>query len=183
VYVRVYGDDEWRYKYGSTKWQGAAQAAIETADDSMSTQFGIDLRVQSYHNWDTVDCSSAYYGRTRGNVFDEFKDESAKGTGTDVLMGFSAQNPCPGDTSGLAGLAIVGGYQAVIWYQSAAGANWKVTQHETSHLFGNDHASGDAHPNDIMEDIYNAYNRWCQKTSANYYDHWGQITRNAAKFG
>ena len=149
VYARVAGDEEWRSSFG-TSWTSEADYRLETADNAMFTNWGIDFVSQEYVNWDNNDASAPVC-----NFMAEFLSEVPL-NGKDVAVGFM-KNP----TSSQAGCA--SGNSVLIKYQSSA-VDWKVTQHEFSHLFGaSDTAYGDpTHPyHDVMDDLYNNPDRWC----------------------
>lgn len=167
VYARIAGDEEWRASYG-TSWTSEANYRLEAADDQMFLNWGIDFVSQEYVNWDNNDGSAAVC-----DFMSEFMNEISL-NGKDVAVGFM-KNP----TSDQAGCA--SGNYVLVKYQSSS-VDWKVTQHEFSHLYGDDDvAYGDpTHPvHDVMDDLYNHPNTWC---TTNGWWHSQLILGNASKY-
>ena len=165
VAIRVAGDEEWRAFYGTTNWDNRAEDAIEAADNSMITKFGIDLIALKFYNWDSAPDTG-----TCSQVLNDLKLVSKNGN--DVVMGFSKQ-------AFSAGGCEQGDY-ALIRYQGPSN-DWKVTQHEMSHLYGADDVAGGTatHPNDVMEDPYNGYNTWCTTVA---WHHFQTVSLNSGKY-
>ncbi|HEY3334814.1 MAG TPA: hypothetical protein VGK16_06195 [Candidatus Limnocylindrales bacterium] len=90
VHVKVVGDDEFRGWYGSPLWQDKAGAAVETADNAMSTSFGIDMVIDSYANWDTAPDSARFICNDPSSLLDELKKDFPLPSGsTDLVIGYT----------------------------------------------------------------------------------------------
>lgn len=168
VSPRIAADEEWRAFYGAN-WQSQARARLEAADNAMAQQFEIDIRTDlaSYANWDSSDGAKKVC-----DFIGEFQNEITVST-KDIVTGFMKNV-----TTGSAGCAQ--GNHFLVLYQSST-ADWKVTQHEASHLFGaTDVGLGNNfHNDDVMEDIYNHPDYWC--SSQGWYHHKVMAT-NAGKY-
>lgn len=165
VSVKAAGDEEWRAAVPG--WQGAILDRVETADNAMFSQFGINLSIEVYVSWP----SHAGSGSVCGWLSD-LEGDVPNGS-RDVTLGFM------GDKSlGNGGCAYLNGSYAIVKRQAPAW-DWMATQHEVSHLYNAPDRSGDAHPADLMEDPYGSANIWC--TKAGFNDK-GTLTNNADKF-
>ena len=154
LYIKVWADEEYRNRFGD-KWRIAANNSLERADDAMSTQFGIDIRVTSYNAYNSDDARTGPCG-----VLTDFKT-AANHTGADIAVGFSG-NFRPG-RPGCADL--LGEYAVVIRIDQVT--DWRIAQHEISHIFGaQDRYNGatacnnDDHVDDVMECPYTHPDIW-----------------------
>lgn len=166
VTVKAAGDEEWRSAFGSG-WQDAIANRIEAADDALNSVFGINLSVGLFVAWDSADI-----GGSVCQFLGEIDNEVPNG-GSDVSIAYMGNSSLT-----YAGCAYLNGSYAVVKRQNATN-DWKVTQHEVSHLYNAPDRSGSGHPNDVMEDPYGYANAWC--TKAGYNDK-GIITNNSGKF-
>ena len=160
VKARLALDDEWRTFYTSNAFQNA-NSAMESADDAMFGEFGIDFQAVSsaVFNWDTAPDTS----RNRCDLLAELgpgRDNVPLGAGNDVIIGYSK------NAGGAGGCAEINGIRALVKWESTALGRWEVSQHEMSHLFGAPDRYGPCcdfpnHPTDVMEDQYEEPNFWC----------------------
>lgn len=169
VEVRLAADDEFRAFYGST-WSSNASARVEAADDKLFSNWGIDLVVKQIVTADTTDGTRDLCGA----IWPEIRGEITEGI-YDIAITF-VKNPWSGPS---AGCASPGYDRFIVGYQGPT-ADWQVTRHEMSHLYGLDDASGSVHPNDIMENPYSYPNSWCSHPDWEHYD---TMTFNAGKYG
>jgi hypothetical protein len=159
VSVRACADEEFRAFYGTANWPTEVRNRVENADDGLFATFGINLVVDYVCQWDSNDAK-----RPICDIRAEFAAEVSKNPGpADMVIGFT-KNPY----SGGAGCVLGTQDYVMVGYQSRA-SDWKVTQHEVSHLYGAPDrylGSGDPNPNhidDVMEDPYNDYNYGCRR--------------------
>jgi hypothetical protein len=175
VFTRAAGDEEWRSFYGGS-WQSEANSRVESADDEMYLQFGIDFTVWSYAEWSSGPNSA----QPICNLLSDLTSKVSKLTG-DVVTGFT-NNAMSGSTHGCAG-----GNHAVVHLHGSTPAQratnvWRILRHEYSHFYGAPDRypdPGNNHTNDVMEDPYNFPQVWC--TQAGYND-WGIVNSNRAKY-
>jgi hypothetical protein len=174
VTVRASADEEYRSYYGSTGWKNYASSVVETADDYLFSQFGIDMVITNYLTWDSYPDSS----RSSCNLWSELANEiPLEG---DVVVGFSKNA-----TSGSKGCA--GGNHTITLFHGdpdASGekyAQWTVQRHEFAHLYGAPDRSPSLlnHPTDLMENQYEKPNFLC--TTVGYND-WAKVSFNADKY-
>ncbi len=166
VMVKAAGDEEWRSAFG-TAWKSAIWDRVEAADNATYTQFGINLVIDTYVAWNSSNIS--------GSVclwLQEIDDEVPNGS-DDVTIGYMGNS-----SLGHGGCAYLNGSYAIVKRQDPI-YDWKVTQHETSHMFSAPDRSGADHPADVMEDPYGSANIWC--TKAGYNDN-GIMVSHAGKF-
>jgi hypothetical protein len=149
-------------------WADDAELRVETADDRLFTNWGINFTVTEVVPWlDTLDGVRDLCNLIWPEVYDEVGFN-----GKDVIVMF-IKNPWNGNSAGCSA-----GNKFIVGYQGPT-QDWKVSRHEISHLYGNNDASGAAHPNDIMEDPYNFPNSWCSHEDWEHYD---TMTFNAGKY-
>lgn len=181
VWAMVAGDEEWQSFYGSA-WGTQAEARMETADDWMANDFGIDFRRYGggYYGWTSSPNTARPICGTNG-LLSEFKtDRPISGT-ADVVLGFT-NNSLSGGSHGCAS-----GRHTIVKLHGSTTAQrqynvWTTQQHEIGHLFGAPDRYPDPnglHPNDVMEDHYNAPDWWCSKSG---YNDRGIINGNAGKY-
>lgn len=166
VTARVAADEEWRSYYG-TSWQNVASNRVNTADAALYDYWGINFVIEQYVIW------TSNPSGTRdlcGSIYPEFVTDVPL-SGRDVAIGF-VKNA----STGAAGCAQ--GDKFIVKFQSPSN-DWKVARHEMAHLFGNDHASGAAHPNDIMENLYEYPDTWCDIQP---WYHYRQMDENADRY-
>ena len=176
VYVKSAADEEYRAFYGSGAWQQWTNSIVEYADDRLWTEFGINYTVREYQNWDSYPDTS----RSVCNLLSELEADILRGT-QDVVAGFGKNA-----TSGSKGCAQAN-HTIVLWHtdpdpNNERFAEWTTQQHETSHTFGAPDRYPDPnglHPNDVMEDQYHYYNKWCTKAG---YNDWGIVNSHAGKY-
>lgn len=175
VWAKVAADEEWRSFYGSS-WASEANARMETADNAMFTEFGIDFRVYSNATWTTSPNTSR---GLCGSILPELVSDIPLGD-ADVVIGYTNNL-----SSGSPGCA-----QSNHTTIKLHGANttervsnvWKTSQHEFSHFFGAPDRYPDPwneHPMDVMESQYAGANYWC--TAMQYLD-WNRVNDNAGKY-
>lgn len=176
VWTRIVADEEWRSFYG-TAWATEAQSRVETADNALFSQFGIDFRNFFTGTWTT----SPNTARGICNILSELQADIPLGD-ADVVSGFT-NNAVTGSSHGCAG----GNHEVVHLHGSTTAQRvynvWVTVQHEYSHFFGAPDRYPDPnnlHTNDVMEDHYNFPSIWC--TQAGYND-WGIVNSNRAKYG
>jgi len=160
VTTRVAGDDEWRASYGTPDWQDEAELRVETADDKLFANWGIDFVVNEYVNWDTNDAQRDLCGL----IWPEFNSEIGL-NGRDVAVGF-LKNPATGAAGCTAANKVIARYQS-------STVDWKLTRHEFSHLYGLDDVHSAMHPDDIMEDPYGYPNTWCGNATWHHFQTMG----------
>lgn len=169
VYAKIAADEEYRSFYGST-WLTTARNAMESADNAMNTEFGIDFVYSSSVSWDTsFDTQRPICGRSDG-LLEELQRDVLRGS-ADVVVGFT-KNSLLGSSHGCAGgnhalLHLHGSTSTARTYNS-----WVTLQHEFSHFYGAPDRypdSGNDHQNDVMEDHYNYPDFWCEQPG--YQDH------------
>ncbi|MEW6183190.1 MAG: M12 family metallo-peptidase [Bacillota bacterium] len=162
-WVKAACDEEWRANYGSS-WQTAANNAVETADNNLYTQFGINLYVWTYYSWDSRDDT-----RVLKYLFNELKDEVLPGNG-DTVYGYTWQ---PVEMSYWGWGDVLGTHVIVRRYGGSETVNWKITRHETGHIYGCQDHTGDAAC--IMDDPWAYPDSWCGM-------HWDKMWANRARF-
>jgi hypothetical protein len=143
VSVNVPGDEEWKAIYGAS-WGPYCSAVIEAADDAMYTQFGINLYVSTYQDWDSNDSQMDIT-----KLLAEAKSERGL-NGKKLMIAFTAQvQNC--------GAAYVGGRYSIV---AESWAKNQICQHEVSHNYGADHSTcgGD---NCVIADCVGHYGQWC----------------------
>ena len=168
VYARVAGDEEWRQRFG-TGWEEQARAAMETADNEMFAEFGIDFRVWGYAAWITTDDSPRGICDLLGEL-----GTDVSVSGADVVVGY-VDNATSGRSYGCAASR-----KTIVKWHGFDNV-WKTSQHEFSHLFNAPDRYPDPegrHNTDVIEDHYNYADYWCYQ--AGYYD-WGRV-KNAAGY-
>lgn len=171
VNVKLAVDEEWRAFYGSSAWT-VANNALESADNALYAQFGIDFVWYTSYTWDTYPDTA----RTSCSLHAELVADADPGTG-DVLLGYSKNAASNGQ-----GCAEIPGDEAEVNWHSDAYVRWVATQHELSHLFGPPDRYPDPfnqHANDVMEYPYDEPNFWC--VAIGYYD-WLIIDDHAGQF-
>lgn len=170
VVTKVAADEEWRTFFGSTNWDDAARDRLEAADNQMYTNWGIDIVVTSYVPWD----SNPDSGASCGVLLYDARADVGRGT-SDVVAAFTLQDTGSGGCTD-------GSWAILIDYQSSS-ADWKVTQHELSHLYGASDVYGqeNVHPNDVMENPYADPNKWCTYLQGSW-NHFGTISLNSGKY-
>ncbi len=143
VSVNVPGDEEWKAVYGAS-WGPYCMDAIEAADNAMYSQFGINLYVSTYQDWDSNDSQMDIT-----KLLAEAKSERGL-NGKKLMIAFTAQvENC--------GAAYVGGRYAIC---ADSWAEPQICQHEVSHNYGADHGTcqGD---NCVIADCVAHYEQWC----------------------
>lgn len=172
VHVKLAADEEWRSYYGANAYS-TANNAIEAADNSMFTQFGIDLYWYNTANWD----SSPDGGDVDAcDLLGDLMNDLNPGT-SDALIGFAKNF-----SNNYAGCAEPNGDEAEVNWNSSSYNRWVTTQHEVSHLFGAPDRYGpdaDIHTDDVMENQYEDPDFWC--TQQNFED-WDIVMSHSMKF-
>jgi hypothetical protein len=163
VTVKIATDEEWRSYYGANAVT-VANNALEAADDAMYTKFGIDLYHYLNKNWD----SSPDSGVDACDLLDDLKADASPGS-ADILIGFAKNN-----STNYSGCAENGGDEAEVNWASLHQDRWVTLQHEVSHLFGAPDRYPDpygTHNDDVMENQYNDFNKWCTYVPVGLNDH------------
>jgi hypothetical protein len=143
VSVNVPGDEEWKAAYGSS-WGPYCSAVIEAADDAMYSQFGINLYVSTYQDWDSNDSQMDIT-----KLLAEAKSERGL-NGKQLMIAFTAQvSNC--------GASYVGGRYAIV---AESWAKNQICQHEVSHSYGASHSTC-AGDNCVIADCTGHYGQWC----------------------
>lgn len=175
VYARVAYDEEWASFYGSAA-SSEATARMETADNAMYAQFGIDFRL----SFNVQYFSSPNTGRSICTLLSELQSKVGRGV-DDVVVGY-VNNPMTGSSYGCA----TTNYTIVHLHGSTTSQRqynvWTTSQHEFSHLFNAPDRYPDPnnlHTNDVMEDHYNFPNLWCKQTG---YNDWGRVNGAAGTY-
>lgn len=164
VYVKIAGDEEWRSYYGGS-WMQTANTAIETADDEMYAQFGVNLMQYGYANWDSNPDSGNV---TACTLLGDLTADLSPGT-SDILIGFSKNY-----STNWAGCSELGGDEAEIMWASSGYDRWVTLQHEVSHLFNVPDRYPDPnglHQDDVMEYQYSNPDFWCSTDWAIFNSH------------
>jgi hypothetical protein len=175
VNAKIVGDEEYRAFYGAS-WIDKATAAMETADNSLSTQFGIDFRSYVTANWTTDPDGARAICNAPGSLLDSLLTVSRGGA--DVVVGFS-NNATNSNFFG----CMYGNHVLLRLHGQNASAktynSWVILQHEFSHLFNAPDRSGSTHPDDVMEDPYNHPGFWCEAVG---YQDFQIVAANAGKY-
>ncbi|TAH34337.1 MAG: hypothetical protein EYC70_15430 [Planctomycetota bacterium] len=116
------GDEEWRAAYGSG-WQSTISGIVESADNAMHANWGIDLVPNSYYTWDSKDSN------TISRLLDEAYAEGGGLAGQCMMIAYSA-DPTQGSAIGI---AYVGLPRALVKRYSNLEAN--ITEHEVGHTY------------------------------------------------
>jgi hypothetical protein len=172
VYTKLAADEEWRSYFGSSAWSWA-NSAMETADDEMAAQFGINFTEYQRYTWVTFPDTT----RAVCNILGELAADADPGA-ADVLLGYSKNA-----VSGGAGCAEINGDEAVVMYSSSSYNRWVTSQHEMSHLFAAPDRYPDPnnlHRNDVMENQYTDPDFWCSQDG---YEDYVIMYQHRAKFG
>jgi len=181
VWAMVAGDEEWQSFYGAS-WGSQAELRMETADDQMYTQFGIDFRRfgGGWYGWTSSPNTSRPICGS-GGLLEELKSDLPRISGADVVVGYT-NNAMSGSSHGCASV----NHTIVKLHGSSTAQReynvWTTSQHEFSHLYGAPDRYPDPsnlHTNDVMEDHYNYPNIWC--TQAGYNDK-GIVASHASKY-
>lgn len=150
VQVKVVVDGAYRDAHPA--WRDRVRDTVERADNRLYEVFDIDLDVTLIDTWTSASSTSC---TTQLNDL-----ENVDRNGRDLVIGFTGKN-----IVGAGGCArILGRYTVVV--DQGLRADWIVTRHEVSHLFGAQDrylAGGAANPNhndDIMELPYQHPNWW-----------------------
>jgi hypothetical protein len=155
VYVKIAVDEEWRDYYGQTAFT-PANSAIESADNAMYTEFGVNLVKYQTAYWD----SSPDSGDVDAcDLLNDLAADLNPGT-SDVLIGFAKNY-----SNNYGGCAELNGDEAEVNWDSGSYGRWVRTQHEVSHLYGLPDRypdSGNMHRDDVMENAYTDPSFWCQ---------------------
>jgi Metallo-peptidase family M12 len=177
AYVKLALDEEWRGWYGSTGATQTATAAIETADNALFSNWGIDLRVNNVANWDSGPDNSR---EVCDMLFELWVDV---GTGSShIVYGFSK------NLGGGTGCAHIGGDHAMTKWHGAntserAFNHWVTTQHEISHIYNAPDQYPDpnnVHPGDVMENQYTWPSTWCHNATG--FNDWFTMYDHADRF-
>lgn len=176
VSVKLAADEEFRAYYGTSGWKSWAWSVVETADNEMYAEFGIDFVVSTYVGWDSYPDTS----RSSCQLVTELRDDVSNGT-SDTVAGFSKNA-----TSGSKGCAFIGGrHTATLHHGSPTSSEekysqWTVQQHEFSHLFyAPDRSPEEYHSLDVMENQYEKPNYWCRNI---VFSDWGYVNSNSDIF-
>ncbi|WP_172200693.1 M12 family metallo-peptidase [Saccharibacillus qingshengii] len=128
--VLVYGDEEYRSKYGND-WQKRAEAIVERADDEFNREFDIDLDIRSYGSWSSN-------GNNSNEILSDLRGSGV--TSYDFVIGFTGDNNFTKDGELIGGLAYrytsnptYGGYNVVSDQLQLTTAH--TLQHELSHNY------------------------------------------------
>ncbi|MGB9778950.1 MAG: hypothetical protein ACPLW8_06045, partial [Candidatus Bathyarchaeales archaeon] len=141
MYVLVAGDEEerqnWRWLGGHPfDWKSWATLQIERGDEALVANFGIDIRILGFIEWDSDDSKTTMTGLWHDleSKTSQYIGQVWTGNGwhnyVDVIIGITAQETpgCP------PGVAELGGRIALVKWQ----VYWmddNIVQHEVSHLF------------------------------------------------
>ncbi len=178
VWAKVAADEEWGAFYGNA-WQTQAEARMESADDALYLQFGIDFQRYAFYAWDSgPDTSRPICGS--GGLLEEMMNEIGGPGSADVITAFTNNA-----SSGSAGCA--SGNHTIVKLHGSTTAQreynvWATARHEYSHQFGAPDRYPDPnnlHTNDIMEDHYNYPNLWCTQPG---YNDWGIVNSHRTKY-
>jgi hypothetical protein len=174
VTAKIATDEEWRSYYGSNSFQ-TANSAMESADDKMFVNWGIDFQQYQTANWD----SSPDSGVNACDLLNDLKADLSPGS-SDVLLGF-AKNP----STNYAGCSEIDGDEAEVNWDGSSYNRWVTTQHEIGHLF----AAPDRYPDpnnlhidDVMENQFTDPDFWCSHYQQ-YAGDYTIISLKAPKFG
>lgn len=146
VYVLVFGDEEerscYRYFPGDEtpvpirSWQMWAKCQIERGDEALVSNFGIDIRILGFVNWDSDDSKTTLYdllyelySETYGYI-GQWWDGEYWSNYVDAIIGITGQS-----VSDAAGYSFVGGRVLIVKWQ-VYWADDNLVQHEISHWYG-----------------------------------------------
>jgi hypothetical protein len=171
VYVKLAADEEWRSYYGTSAYSTAA-ATMESADNALLSEFGIDLTHYQTSNW----VSNPGGARNACDLLADLKADLSPGA-SDILLGFAKNY-----SSNYSGCAELNGDEAEVNWNSSSYNRWVTTQHEVSHLFNAPDRYPDPfnqHQLDVMENQYESPGFWCSQGG---FDDHGRVQANATKF-
>jgi len=146
IYVLVFADEEEREKSGWEEW---ATKQLERGDNALVDNFGIDIRILGFEEWDSFDSNlSMYYlwGELASETA-EYLDQWYTGEWwsgyVDAIIGITSQET-PADLRPVAGLSpnstlLDQGRIFILLKWLAYWADDNLVQHEVSHLFYAEH--------------------------------------------
>lgn len=158
LYVLVFGDEEERGIERTIltyylDWLGWAMIQLERGDESLVSNFGIDIRILGFLNWDSDDSLDSMYdlwyeleADTKHYLRQWYNGEYWSNY-VDAIIGITAQ-ATPGDLRPIAGLApgpiyIAEGRIFILLKWQIFWADDNLLQHEVSHLFDAEHEHHD----------------------------------------
>jgi len=156
-------DEEFR---ALSDWKKKAFNAVENADDYLFSEYGINLNISAYRNWDSNDSAT--------DLFAEAKSEWGKGS-YNMMIAFTDQGSGAGEGNT--------GYPYAIIWDNGSTNNKKVCQHEVGHCYGCSH-NKTIYPNGhdvscIMNNTSNMYNYFDTFCT----DHDTIMVNNKGKYG
>jgi hypothetical protein len=146
IYVLVFGDEEegaiWRTFSGFHNWISWATLQIERGDEALVANFGIDIRVLGFLEWDSNDSKDSMY-----DLWDELEADTGQhlrqwydgewwSNYVDAIIGITAQET----TDNIAGLSsgddyLDAGRVFILLRWQVYWADDNLVQHEVSHLY------------------------------------------------
>lgn len=153
IYVRVFVDEEerqnWRYfpwdEFPIRSWKDWAKFQIERGDEALVANFGIDIRILGFEEWESNNSITTMHGlwydleaKTQSYLRQLHNGENWLDY-VDAIIGITSQ-ATPGDPYPIAGVApsptyINQGKIFILLKWQVYWANDNLVQHEVSHLF------------------------------------------------
>jgi hypothetical protein len=123
-------DQNWRTRYSD--WQYEANRAVERADDSLHTNFGIDYQSVAQREWNSGTLTSTY------DLVRDARSQYGLSNNADIMVAFSGK-----DGGGTAGEVYAIGDPHSVIMDLGYTYNAETVQHETGHSYTLRHIAGD----------------------------------------
>lgn len=159
VSVNIPCDEEWREQ---TSWSTLARNAVESADDYLYDEFGIDFSDYTFDEWDSYDSF-----RDIGLLNEAISECGLNGQ--DHMVAFTGQT-----NSQYAGWGKLGDPYALVIDKGATN-NKKIARHEIGHTYGLSHCT----ENCLMHESSVFYSYWNTLCT----DHYDLLDENKGSYG